>query len=224
MAFWTPFFPFGLKCKHLSRLHVMISVRTFLPEIKTISSSFFKSIYIFDIFYHFYQFEHTKSEVWKGKNLCALGVKLEGSYTFSHDHTLHLWPYNSADIDVCGYGKKSEFTGREPDGKTRNEENCWNYTGCICEDGFKWSDYRNPVTGQWDWVCVPDDRCEDLKICKGDEDYVECPHGTETMCIDNQVIWGVNHPSKVAIDGAACLGTFYLRLMTPLDNVPIWKI
>ena len=119
--------------------------------------------------------------------------------------------YDSADIDVCGYGKKSEFTGLEPDGKTRSGEECWNYTGCICEDGFKWSDYRNPVTGQWDWVCVPDDRCEDLKICKGDEDYVECPQGTESMCIDNQIVWGVNHPSKVAIDGAACLGTFHFR-------------
>jgi len=77
MAFWTPFFPFGLKCKQLSRRHVMISLRSFLPEIKTTRSSFFKSIYIFDIFHPFYQFEHTKSEVWKGKNLCALGVKPE---------------------------------------------------------------------------------------------------------------------------------------------------
>ena len=76
MAFWTPFFPFELKCKQLSRRHVMIAVRTFLPEIKTISSSFFKSIYIFDIFYQFYQFERTESEVWKGKILCALGVKI----------------------------------------------------------------------------------------------------------------------------------------------------
>ena len=40
------------------------------------SSSFIKCIYIFDIFYHFYQFERRISEVSKGKILCALGVKL----------------------------------------------------------------------------------------------------------------------------------------------------
>ena len=113
--------------------------------------------------------------------------------------------YDTTDGNYCGYNKKSEFTGREPDGKNRNEEDCWNYTGCLCEDGFKWADYRNPITDRWEWLCVPDDRCEDAKICKGDEDYVECPMGTESMCVDNQVIWGVNHPSKVALDGAACL-------------------
>ena len=53
----------------------MIFVKTFSPEIKAMSSSFIKNIYIFDIFYHFPQFEQSKSEVWKGKNLCAWGGK-----------------------------------------------------------------------------------------------------------------------------------------------------
>ena len=52
MAFWTPFFLFGLKWKSLLRRHVMISVATFSPESKTISSSFMENIYIFIIFYH----------------------------------------------------------------------------------------------------------------------------------------------------------------------------
>jgi len=52
MAFWTPLPFFGLKWKPLLRRHKMISVKTFSSEIKTISSSFIKSIYIFDIFYH----------------------------------------------------------------------------------------------------------------------------------------------------------------------------
>ena len=52
MAFWTPFSPFGLKLKSFLRRHVMISVTTFSPEIKTISSSFMENIYIFIIFYH----------------------------------------------------------------------------------------------------------------------------------------------------------------------------
>ena len=35
------------------------------------NSSFMKNVFIFDIFYHFPQFEQSKSEVWKGKNLCV---------------------------------------------------------------------------------------------------------------------------------------------------------
>ena len=53
----------------------MSSVKTFSPEVKSLNSSFVKNIHIFDIFYHFPQFEQSKSEVWKGKNLCARGVK-----------------------------------------------------------------------------------------------------------------------------------------------------
>ena len=45
----------------------MISVRTFSSEIKSISSSFMKSIYIINIFYHFIIFEPRIFEVWKGK-------------------------------------------------------------------------------------------------------------------------------------------------------------
>ena len=51
MAFWGPFFPFGLKLKSLLRRHVMTFVQTFLSEIKTISSSFMKIMYIFGIFF-----------------------------------------------------------------------------------------------------------------------------------------------------------------------------
>ena len=74
MAFWTPFFPSGLKWKSLLRCLVMISLRTFSPEIKSISSSFMKSFYIINIFYHFIIFEPRIFEVWKGKNLCPSGV------------------------------------------------------------------------------------------------------------------------------------------------------
>ena len=55
----------------------MSSVKTFSPEVKSLNSSFVKNIYIFDIFYHFPQFEQSNSEVWKGKNRCARGVKKE---------------------------------------------------------------------------------------------------------------------------------------------------
>ena len=69
------FFPFGLKWKPLLWRHVMISVKSFCPKVKSMNSSFIKNMNIFDIFYHFPQFEHNKSEVWKGKNLCPWGVK-----------------------------------------------------------------------------------------------------------------------------------------------------
>jgi len=41
----------------------MICVKRFSPEINTMSSSFIKNIYIFDIFYHSPQIEQSKSEV-----------------------------------------------------------------------------------------------------------------------------------------------------------------
>ena len=53
----------------------MISVKSFSSKVKSMNSSFIKNMNIFDIFYQFPQFEHTESEVWKGKNLCAWGVK-----------------------------------------------------------------------------------------------------------------------------------------------------
>ena len=53
----------------------MIFVKTFIPEIKTMSSSFLYNVNTFDIFYQSYQLEQSESEVWKGKNLCAWGVK-----------------------------------------------------------------------------------------------------------------------------------------------------
>ena len=68
------FFPFGLKWKPLSRRHVMISVKTFSPKITTMRSSFMETVYIFDIFYHLRAVNESKSEVWKGKNLCHWGV------------------------------------------------------------------------------------------------------------------------------------------------------
>ena len=76
---WT-FFPFGLKWIPLLRRHVLIAIKTFSPKVKTINSSLIKNIYIFDISYHFLQSEQNKSEVWKGKNLCAWGVKIKGIY------------------------------------------------------------------------------------------------------------------------------------------------
>ena len=72
---WT-FFPFGLKWIPLLRRHVLIAIKTFSPKVKTINSSLIKNIYIFDISYHFLQSEQNKSEVWKGKNLCAWGVNI----------------------------------------------------------------------------------------------------------------------------------------------------
>ena len=75
MAFWKPFFLFGLKGKSLLQRLVMISLGTFSTKIKSISSSFMKNIYIFNIFCHFIIFERSILEVWKGKNLYPLGVK-----------------------------------------------------------------------------------------------------------------------------------------------------
>ena len=57
----------------------MVSVKTFSPKIKIMSSSFIKKFYIFDIFYHFPQFEQSKSE----KILCAWGVKDTCSWRIS---------------------------------------------------------------------------------------------------------------------------------------------
>ena len=54
----------------------MISLKTYALETKIMSSGFIKSIYIFDIFYHFYQLELRISEVWKRKIVCALGVNV----------------------------------------------------------------------------------------------------------------------------------------------------
>ena len=75
MALWTPFFPFWAKMKIVITVSIMISVTTFSLEIETISSSFTKIIYIFDIFSHFFTFEPRICKVWKGKNLCSLGVQ-----------------------------------------------------------------------------------------------------------------------------------------------------
>ena len=58
----------------------MTSVKTFSSKIKTISSSFMEKIYIFDIFYHKITFGPRIFEVWKGKNLCPLGVKCMDPY------------------------------------------------------------------------------------------------------------------------------------------------
>ena len=55
----------------------MISVKSFSSKVKSMNSSFITNMNIFDIFYHFPRFEHNKSEVWKGKNLCPWGVKLK---------------------------------------------------------------------------------------------------------------------------------------------------
>ena len=51
----------------------MSSVKTFSPEVKSLNYSFVKIIYIFDIFYHFPQFEQSNSEVWKGKKSLSPG-------------------------------------------------------------------------------------------------------------------------------------------------------
>ena len=56
---------------YVSWRHVMIFVKSSSLKVKSMNSSFIKNIYIIDIFYHFPQFEQSKSEVWKGKNLCA---------------------------------------------------------------------------------------------------------------------------------------------------------
>ena len=63
MAFWTPFFPFGLKWKPLLGRHVMISLKTFAPKTKAMGSSFIKSIYIFNIFHHLRAGNESKSKV-----------------------------------------------------------------------------------------------------------------------------------------------------------------
>ena len=79
MAFWTPFFPFGLKWKPLLRRPAMTSIQTFALEIKKISSSFMRSYYIhiyyIHIFHHLRAVNESKIKVCKGKILGPSGVK-----------------------------------------------------------------------------------------------------------------------------------------------------
>ena len=84
-------FPFWAKWKPLLRRHVMISLKTFAPGTKTMGSSFTKSIYIFNIFYHFITFEPRISEVWKGKNLGPWGVKMAFILCVPDSFLGHLW-------------------------------------------------------------------------------------------------------------------------------------
>ena len=44
--------------------------------------------------------------------------------------------------------------------------------GCICKEGFVWSEIYNHFTNEYDYVCVPDDRCLDNKVCRSDEYFV----------------------------------------------------
>ena len=60
--------------KPLPRRHEMIFIKTFSSEIKTMSSSFMKSIYIYNIFYHLVQLEQIITEVWKKEKLWHCGV------------------------------------------------------------------------------------------------------------------------------------------------------
>ena len=69
MAFWTQNFSFGPKLKLLLRCHVMISIKLSRP--KSRPWLIISKIVHFDIFHYFYQFEHMKSEVRKGKHLCG---------------------------------------------------------------------------------------------------------------------------------------------------------
>ena len=75
MAFWKPFFPFGLKWKPLLRRPAMTSIQTLALEIKNISSSFKRSFYIFNIFHYLRAVNESKIKVWKGKILGPSRVK-----------------------------------------------------------------------------------------------------------------------------------------------------
>ena len=55
---------------------------------------------------------------------------------------------------------------------TMPPEECHTWLGCICEEGFVWAEVRNPITYEYDYVCVPDDRCLDEKVCQSDEYFV----------------------------------------------------
>ena len=76
-------FPFWLKCKALLRFHVMISLKTFTSKTKTMSSSFMKSIYIFNFFHHVRAVNQSKSKVWKGKILVPRELSLEISWVIN---------------------------------------------------------------------------------------------------------------------------------------------
>ena len=55
---------------------------------------------------------------------------------------------------------------------TPEPEHCMRTWGCICKEGYVWTEVRNPVTHAYDFVCVPDDRCLDDKVCRSDEYFV----------------------------------------------------
>ena len=67
MAFWTPFFPFGLKLKPVLGRRVMISVKTFSPDFKTVSSSFIRNIYFLISFITFINLSLGLAKYEKGK-------------------------------------------------------------------------------------------------------------------------------------------------------------
>ena len=46
------------------------------------------------------------------------------------------------------------------------------WSGCICKEGFVWNEFHNPFTHEYEYVCVPDDRCLDDKVCRSDEYFV----------------------------------------------------
>jgi len=55
---WSRDLENGIRVRHLVN-----ESKTFSPKVKSMNSSFMKNVYIFDIFYHFPQFEQSKSEV-----------------------------------------------------------------------------------------------------------------------------------------------------------------
>ena len=110
---WT-FFPFGLKWIPLLRRHVLIAIKTFSPKVKSINSSLIKNIYIFDISYHFLQSEQNKSEVWKGKNLCAWGVKIHkiSSTNRQNYSSLYNLKFFLKNFDIAKFSITSYYQGQ----------------------------------------------------------------------------------------------------------------
>ena len=70
---------------------------------------------------------------------------------------------------------------------TPEPEDCTRWSGCICKEGFVWSEIYNHFTNEYDYECVPDDRCLDNKVCRSDEYFVPYQQSDEARCVNGAI-------------------------------------
>ena len=70
---------------------------------------------------------------------------------------------------------------------TPEPEDCTRWSGCICKEGFVWSEIYNHFTNEYEYECVPDDRCLDNKVCRSDEYFVPVQQSDEARCVNGAI-------------------------------------